>query len=179
MQPDSSTPLTVGSAKLRPWRRSDRDSLVKHGDNRRVWLHLRDRFPHPYTTADAQEWLTFVGGLTEPTHFAIEIDGEAVGGIGFEVQPDVFGRTAEIGYWLGEAYWGRGVMTEAVRVVSRHAFERFDYTRLFAGVFESNPASARVLEKAGYTLEGRMRAAVFKDGRVLDNLIYARLRDDP
>ena len=91
--------MALGSANLRPWRTSDRDSLVEHADDRRVWLHLRDRFPHPYTMADAQEWLGFVGGLTEPTHFAIEIDGRAVGGIGFEVQPDVYSRTAEIGYF--------------------------------------------------------------------------------
>lgn len=106
----------------------------------------------------------------------MDIDGQAVGGIGFELQPDVFNRSAEMGYWLGEPFWGRGIMTEAVKAMTSYAFARFDLYRVYAGVFASNPASARVLEKAGYRLEARLSAAVFKDGQVLDQWMYAQVR---
>jgi len=108
--------------------------------------------------------------------FAVVVDGAAVGGISLEPGEDVFRRSAEIGYWLGEPFWGRGIATEAVRAVSDYAFATFDVCRLEAGVFSWNAASARVLEKAGYVLEGRCRQAVVKDGRLGDRLLYALLR---
>ena len=110
------------------------------------------------------------------TQFAIVLAGELVGGIGIEPGVDVFRRSAEIGYWLGEPFWGRGLATEALRGATDYAFTTFDICRLEAGVFEWNPASARVLEKAGYTLEGRARLAVVKDGRTGDRLQYALVR---
>jgi RimJ/RimL family protein N-acetyltransferase len=110
------------------------------------------------------------------TSYAIVVDGEAVGGIGIVLQPDVFRRSAEIGYWLGEQYWGRGIVTEALRALTEYAFANFDLCRIYAGVFESNPASMRVLEKAGYAFEGRMKKAVTKDGKTMDDFIYAITR---
>ena len=100
---------------------------------------------------------------------------ELIGVVGLTFQEDVYRRSAEIGYWLGEPFWGRGLATEAVIDATRMAFERFDLIRLFAQVFETNPASCRVLEKAGYVLEGRLRHSVVKKGRVLDQLLYARV----
>ena len=111
----------------------------------------------------------------EPTiNFCIEINGEAVGGIGIRVGSDVHRYTGEMGYWLGEEFWGRGVMTEAVTAVTNFCFENFPLRRISAEVFANNPASVRVLEKAGFTFEGRLRNNVVKDGKVLDSLLYAR-----
>jgi len=104
------------------------------------------------------------------------VDGAAVGSVGIELGTDVFRRSAEIGYWLGEPFWGRGIATEALRAMTEYAFAHFDICRLEAGVFGWNPASARVLEKAGYTLEGRARNAVVKDGRTTDRLLYGLVR---
>jgi RimJ/RimL family protein N-acetyltransferase len=163
---------------LRRWRFSDADALVRHANNRKIWLNLRDRFPHPYTAADARAWLDLHDAYTGiPHNFAIEFQGETIGAIGLEFFSDVHRMTGEIGYWLGESMWGRGFATLAVKAVTEYAFATIDLRRLQATVYEWNPASARVLEKAGYTLEGRLRNYVFKDNRICDALIYARLRD--
>jgi ribosomal-protein-alanine N-acetyltransferase len=164
---------------IRPWKDDDVESLVESADDLRIWRNLRDHFPHPYTRDDAVRWLGAVAQEVMPTQFAIEVDGKASGGIGVAVQPDVFRHSAEIGYWLGVGHWGRGIATEAVCAVSDWAFTRLNVTRLFAGVFDWNPASARVLEKAGYSLEGRLRGAVVKGGHSMDQFIYARLASDP
>jgi [ribosomal protein S5]-alanine N-acetyltransferase len=168
--------LTLSRCTLRPWRVGDEPSLVRHADNRNVSRNLKDRFPFPYTTADAAAWVTHAGTRTPFTSLAIAVEGAAVGGIGIELGADVFHRSAEIGYWLGEPFWGRGIATEALRAMTDYAFAHFDICRLEAGVFGWNPASARVLEKAGYTLEGRARCAVVKDGRLGDRLLYGLVR---
>jgi ribosomal-protein-alanine N-acetyltransferase len=168
--------LTLARCTLRPYRRDDEPSLVRYADNWNVWRNMRDRFPYPYTAADAREWTTRVSAQAPVANFAIVVNGEVVGGIGIEPGTDVFRRSAEIGYWLGEPFWGRGIATEALRAMTAYAFEHFDICRLEAGVFDWNPASARVLEKAGYTLEGRARLAVTKDGRTGDRLLYALVR---
>jgi RimJ/RimL family protein N-acetyltransferase len=169
--------LILTQAVIRSWRPEDVPSLVRHANNRRVWRNLKDRFPHPYTPTDGERWICQATGTRPETHFATAIGGEAVGGIGLDLQGDVFRRTAEIGIWLGEAYWGRGIATEAVRALTEYAFTHFDVCRIFAGAFEWNPASARVLEKAGYTFEGRLRKSVTKDGQTIDQMLYAILRE--
>lgn len=161
---------------LRAWMPGDEESLVKYANNRKVSIHLRDRFPHPYTLKDAQGWIAFAGSAQPIINFAVELDGQAVGGIGLMPGEDVFRRSAEIGYWLGEPFWGQGLMVEAVQAVTKYAFEHLDFVRLHAGVFDWNPSSARVLEKAGYVLESRMKKAVFKDGQFLDQLMYVSVR---
>jgi ribosomal-protein-alanine N-acetyltransferase len=168
--------LKLTRCTLRPWRRGDEASLVRHADNRNVSRNLKDRFPSPYTAADAREWIAHASAQAPPTSLAIVVDGAAVGGVGIELGTDVFRRSAEIGYWLGEPFWGRGIATEALRAMTAYAFERFDICRLEAGVFDWNPASARVLEKNGYVLEGRARLGVIKDGRMGDRLLYALVR---
>ncbi|HEX9821282.1 MAG TPA: GNAT family protein [Methylomirabilota bacterium] len=168
--------LKLARSTLRPFRRDDEPSLVRYADNRNVSRNMRDRFPYPYTAADAREWVARVSEQSPVATFAIVVDGAAVGGIGLEPGTDVFRRSAEIGYWLGEPFWGRGIATEAVRAVTEYAFATFPICRLEAGVFEWNPASARVLEKAGYVLEGRARLGVTKDGRTGDRLLYALVR---
>lgn len=165
------------SCTVRSWDWRDRDAIVRHANNRNVWINLRDRFPHPYTLADARNWLDNVVGIKPETNFAIAVDNVAVGGIGFTIQYDIGHRSAEIGYWLGEDYWGRGIATEALIAVTEHAFATYDLCRLYAHVFEWNLASARVLEKAGYEFEGRLKKSVTKNGQTIDQLMYAAIRD--
>lgn len=170
--------LTLTSCTVRSWEWRDRDAIVRHANNRKVSINLRDRFPYPYTTRDARNWLDHVVDQKPVTNFAIDIAGEAVGGIGFTPQSDVEWRSAEIGYWLGEQFWGRGIVTEALVVVTDYAFANFDLCRLYAHVFAWNPASARVLEKAGYVFEGRLQKSVTKNGQTIDQLMYAKIREN-
>jgi ribosomal-protein-alanine N-acetyltransferase len=169
--------LEVAGAQVRPWRLGDEQSLIRHADNRKVWINLRDRFPNPYTPADAERWMGWVTTQDPATHFAIAVREEAVGGIGFDVQTDVLRRSAEVGFWLGEAWWGRGITSAALRAVTDHAFASFDLCRMFGYVYEWNPASMRVLEKCGYVREARMRKAVIKDGQTIDMYVYATIRE--
>ena len=170
------TEIRLQHALLRPWRPSDAESVARHANDREVWRNMRDRFPHPYMLEDARQWITFVATVPAGTNFAIEVDGAAVGGISFEPLADVFRVGAEIGYWVGRPYWGRGITTEAVRAVTDHCFRHFDFIRIQASVFSWNPASARVLEKAGYTLEATNRRSMIKEGEVGDRWLYVRLR---
>jgi len=168
--------LALTHCTVRDWRRGDEASLVEHANNRNIWINLRDRFPHPYTKRDAARWMAYVHAGPPDTNFAIAVDGEAAGSIGFVVQPDVHHISAEIGYWLGEAYWGRGIMTEALRAVTAFAFRAYGLERIYAAVFEWNPASMRVLEKSGYVREGVLRRSVIKDGKIIDQVLYAVTR---
>ena len=110
--------LKLNKSRLRPWKEGDEESLVRHANNRAIWRNLRDLFPHPYTLADARHWIQIANPSLKTTNFAIVVDGAAVGGIGLVLKDDVFRRSAEIGYWLGEEYWGRGIVSEAVRAVT-------------------------------------------------------------
>jgi RimJ/RimL family protein N-acetyltransferase len=145
---------------------------VRHADDRDVWLGLRDTFPHPYTMADARSWVLAATTALRGRAYAIEVGGFAVGGIGLRGDGDVNRFSAEIGFWLGREYWGRGIATEAVEAMTRVAVEQRGYRRVYAVVFDGNPASARVLEKVGYALEGRLHAHAFKAGRFVDELVY-------
>ena len=163
---------------LRPWHMDDADSIVKYGNNRKIWRNLRDGFPYPYTIQDAENFLSMATDPEFPSLFwAIEIDGEAVGGIGVSPLTDVYRRTAEVGYWLGEPFWGRGIATEALKLVTDYAFSHLDLIRIHAGIYEWNPASARVLEKAGYHFEGRKKYHITKDGKTMDELMYVMIHE--
>lgn len=168
--------LTSPQCTVRSLRESDAASLARHGNDRRIWLNLRDRFPHPYTEAHAREYLAFIASKPNPTNWAIDVDGEAVGGISLHPGTDIERIGAEIGYWLGAEHWGRGVMTEAVRLVTEHGLGALGFERIFAVPFTHNTASVRVLEKCGYVHEGTLRRSGVKDGVVLDQHVYARVR---
>jgi RimJ/RimL family protein N-acetyltransferase len=168
--------LTLTKCAVRPFRIGDEPALARHANNRRIALNMRDRFPHPYTLDDAHAWIAHTLVETPLTNWAITTEDEVAGGIGLIRQDDVSRQSAEIGYWIGEAFWGRGIATEAVRGVSLRAFDDFDLCRVFATVFDGNAGSARVLEKAGYSFEGRMRRAILKEGVVRDALLYALVR---
>lgn len=151
--------------------------MARHADNRRIATWLRDRFPSPYTLADAEAFLATVSRQEPRTVFALAGMDEVIGGIGLEFRDDVYRFTAELGYWLGEPFWGRGIMTEAVRRFTAWAFEHLEVHRIYATVFDGNDPSIRVLEKAGFECEGRLRAGAFKHGRILDQWLYARIKE--
>jgi RimJ/RimL family protein N-acetyltransferase len=161
---------------IRPWRLDDADSLAKHANNRKVWLALRDLFPHPYTIQDAHEFLQRAISEQPTTKFCIEVEGVAAGGIGIDPGQDVHRQTAGLGYWLAEKFWGRGIMTEAVTAFTDFWFDTFPLRRIYAEAYANNSASARVLEKAGFVFEGRLKNNVIKDGKLLDSLLYAKTR---
>lgn len=165
--------LILNSCEVRGWQTDDVDSLVRYANNRNIWLNLRDRFPHPYTKRDGREFIRQAREARPETAFAIAVNREAVGGIGFLLQSDVDRVSAEIGYWLGEPLWGRGITTEALIAVTSYAIQTHGLTRLYALPFAWNVASCRVLEKAGYVLEGRLRRSAIKDGQVTDQVQYA------
>jgi RimJ/RimL family protein N-acetyltransferase len=155
---------------------ADADAVVRHANNANVARQLRDRFPHPYSRANAQAFLKV--STSDATNLAIEVDGEAAGAIGYVVGTDVERYSAEIGYWLGEAHWGRGVATEALVLVSAHVFTSVNLLRLFALPFADNLASIRVLEKAGYVREAVLRSSSVKYGMPRDQALYARVNAD-
>src|SRR5262245_29621752 len=169
--------IELGEWCIRSLVATDAESIAKYANNRRVSLNLRDRFPYPYTRADAEAFLAAAAVQRPETDFAIASSKEVIGGIGFHPQADVHRLTAEIGYWLGEPFWGRGIATQALRALTEWVFATTPLVRIYAHVFAWNPASARVLEKCGFTLEGRMRSSVIKDGQIIDQLMYGIVRE--
>jgi ribosomal-protein-alanine N-acetyltransferase len=167
------SPLCV----VRGYRLDDAASLAKHGNNRRIWENLRDRFPHPFTEMHGTTYITSV--LQDPgaTSFAIDVGGQAVGGISLHLGTDIERIGAEMGYWLGEEFWGRGIMTAAITLVTEYAFTKRGLLRVFAVPFTTNVGSIRALEKAGYQREAIMRRSALKDGAVRDQFLYAIVRE--
>jgi len=163
---------------VRPWSEGDETSLARHANSYKIWRRVRDRFPHPYTRADAKRWVASARLQDPQTHFAIEVDGDADGGIGLEIGDDIERRSAEIGYWLGEDHRGRGITTAAVRALTGYGFEALDLTRIFAVPFVDNSASLRVMERCGYAREGTMRRSAIKEGVVMDQMLYAIIDQD-
>lgn len=160
--------------ELRQWQRGDEASLAKQANNINIWNNVRDYFPHPYTIKHAFEWVNLVE--KDPNNFAIVVNNEAVGGVALVTQQDIYRKNAEIGYWLGEAFWGYGIMTEAVKRVVGYGFQNLDIHRIYAGIFEYNAASAKVLSKAGFRHEATLQKAVYKNGEFWDDLVYSILR---
>ena len=171
--------LREGSTVVRSWQAADAEAVARQANDRRVWLGLRDAFPHPYGVEDARRFIAMAHEKSPQTFFAIEAAGRLAGGIGYTEHPDVERIGAEVGYWLGFEFWGKGIATAALRLLTAHAFRvNPELRRLYAVPYSSNPASARVLEKAGYRCEGTLRQSAIKDGRVLDQWMYAILRDE-
>ena len=165
--------LTLDHSIVRSWRTTDAETLARHANNRKIWINLRDAFPHPYTIHDAREFIRAIRSRTPETTFAIAVGDEAVGSIGFVLHRDVERVSAEIGYWLAEPFWGRGITAEALAATTKFAIEQHGLTRIYAVPFAWNAASCRVLEKAGYVLEARLRNSAVKDGKLTDQLQYA------
>src|SRR5271167_187038 len=168
--------LDLGDLRVRSWGKSDLDALVRYANNAKIAANLRDQFPHPYTRSAATAYLAEVRSAEIETSFAVEYEGEAVGGIGFKLGTDIARLSAEMGYWLGEPFWGRGLTTRAVLAASEWAFDNYKLTRIFAMAFSHNVGSMRVLEKAGFEREGILRRSAIKNGAVLDQVLYAKVR---
>ena len=168
--------LDCGLCRLRPLRRLDPPALARYADNPNVARYLRDRFPQPYAPDDAVRFFEYAGATQEECIACIEVQGEAAGAIGLQFRTDVERCSAELGYWLGEPLWGRGIMTEAIRHFTAWAMPRFALTRVYAEVFAGNPASERVLERAGFARIGVLRKAAIKHGRHHDYVLYDLVR---
>jgi RimJ/RimL family protein N-acetyltransferase len=153
--------------------------MARHADNPKVWVQLRDAFPSPYRLEDAHRFLDAHVGAVPETVLAIEVHGGFAGSVGLKLGADVERVSAEIGYWVAEPFWGRGIATGALVAATDWAFGEWPLTRVFAVPFARNAASIRVLEKAGYVLEGRMLRSAVKQGEVLDQLLYAAYRTGP
>ena len=162
---------------LRQWRSEDAKELAKIADNKKIYDNLRDVFPHPYTLEDAQNYISFVLENHKDLILVIEVEGKPAGNIGAFFKEDVYRKSAEIGYFLGEPYWGRGIMTKVIQVFSGYVFGNYDVIRLFAEPFARNAGSRRVLEKAGFGLEGILKQSIIKNNKIEDSCIYACLKE--
>ncbi len=160
---------------LREWQKEDEEELAELANNKKIYDNLRDAFPHPYTKEDAKAYIAMMSANKKDVGLAIEIDGKLAGSIGAFFKEDVYRKSAEIGYYLGEAYWGKGIMTEAVKVLTAYVFANYDINRIYAEPFARNIGSRRTLEKAGFILEGVLKQSVIKNNIFEDSCIYALL----
>ncbi|UJR13232.1 hypothetical protein I4U23_000254 [Adineta vaga] len=180
MKKENPINLIGTKAILRSWRFEDKSSLLQHANNYKIAINLRNQFPYPYTEQNADEWLDFVSNLTSTSnlYLAIEVKNQAVGSMAITFGKDVHRCTAELGYWLGESYWNCGIMSEAVILLRNYAFDHFpNLQRLYAEPFSTNLGSMKVLEKAQFEFEGRLRKSVInRDGKILDQHLYAFIR---
>lgn len=157
--------------KLRPWTDNDVKSAFYNADNADIYMFMTDGFPN--TIDKWKSFIEFTLNNDSILYLAIEINGQAVGGVGITPQKDIGRNNAELGYWLGKEYWGKGIMTNVIKDIVRLAFEKFTVNRIYAKPFETNIASHRVLEKAGFILETRLMKTVIKNEELLDELFYA------
>ena len=169
--------IILNRSVLRPWQPSDVVSLVKHANNPNVARNLRDLFPNPYTAADAARWFEASKTLPPGSHFAIEVEGEAAGGIDIRF-PDQSRQSAELGFWLGEQFWRRGIMSEIVPAFTRHVFQNFSVHEIHATVFSWNEASRRLLQKSGFRNTGLKARAGEKAGQKVDTYEFRLTRAD-
>ena len=160
---------------LREWKKSDSTALAKIANNKKIWDNVRDRLPYPYTEQDAKEWLALVKKQKIVTTFCVEADGELAGSIGFTLKEDVYRKSAEIGYFIGENFWGQGIATEAIRQLVGYIEKNFDLVRIYAEVFEHNKASMKVLEKNGFYLESIRKKAAIKNNIVINDFVWVKI----
>lgn len=166
------------SFKLRPWCEDDLESLVRYANNPRIAKNMTDKFPYPYSEEHGRAFIEFAL-KDNPVHiFAIDINGQAVGGIGIHPQDDIHRKNAELGYWLAEPFWGQGIISRAIKQTVDFAFNTYDIDRVFARPFGTNIPSQKVLEKNGFMLEGKFENTLIKDGILQDELIYAIRRNN-
>ncbi len=158
---------------LRAWHSEDAETLARYANNPNVAKNLTDIFPSPYSLEDAKAFIKKTGTHQPQQIFAIATEQEAIGAIGLHPQQDIFRKNAELGYWLAEPFWGKGIMSKAVMEMVRYGFSAFDIDRIFAKPFGSNIGSQKVLEKSGFLLEARFEKTIIKLGEYQDELVYA------
>jgi ribosomal-protein-alanine N-acetyltransferase len=164
--------------RLRKWKIEDADSLAKHANNENIANKLRDAFPSPYTKTDAEAFIDqcLYSEVEGELMLAIDVNGEAIGAVGLSPKGDYQYRCAELGYWVSEMYWGQGVATKVVGLITERAYKELGIIRIYAECFENNAASQRVLEKCGFTCETKLNKGVYKNGVFYDSLIYEYIR---
>ncbi len=165
--------MTAAEFKLRPWRFEDLDTLIKYANNFKIAKNMTDQFPHPYTIEKGKAFIDFASSSQPTNILAIESNNEVIGAIGIHPQNDIQRKNAELGYWLAEPFWGKGIMTNAIIQMTEYAFKNWDINRIFARPFGTNIASQKALEKAGFKLEGRFEKSFYKNDEFVDELIYA------
>jgi RimJ/RimL family protein N-acetyltransferase len=163
--------------KLRPFNDSDSIRLAELCNNKKIWDNLRDYIPHPYSESNAIEYIEYCKKENPQVTFAIEFNGDFVGSIGLIKQLDVYKLTAEIGYWIGEPFWGMGITTRAVRLITNYGFNNLGLIRIYSGVFDFNKASQRVLEKGGFKLECIFEKSVYKNDKICDEYRYGLIKE--
>lgn len=161
---------------LRSFEFEDSERIALLANNKKIWINVRDAFPHPYSKEDAVQFIEKCRKMQPPSVFAIIYNDELCGSVGIFQMQDVYRKSAEIGYWIGEEYWGKGVATQAVKKIVEYGFANFDIIKIFAGIFSNNRASERVLEKNGFFKEAVLKNAVFKNGEFLDEHRYSLLK---
>lgn len=166
--------------KIRKWELSDAADLAAALSNKKVQDNLRDGLPYPYTEQDGADYISAMlfADEKETFAFAITVNGRVVGSIGVFRQGNIHRRTAELGYYIAEEYWGKGIMTEAVRQICEFVFDTSDMIRIYAEPFAYNKASCRVLEKAGFQYEGTLRSNAVKNGKIVDMKMYSLLKEE-
>ena len=170
--------IQLDNIQIRDFRLTDVDDLVKYANNYNIARFMRDSFPYPYTETNALNWIEFTKANTSALSYAIANEVELIGGIGAFSQNDVHRFSAEIGFWIGEPFWNQGIISKSLRAFCNYLFSNYEFNRLFANVFEGNDASKRVLEKAGFVLEGTLRKSVTKENKFVDQYIYGLLKED-
>ncbi len=168
--------LSGNNIVLREFTFNDKERLVELANNPRISMNLRDGFPNPYTLSDAEDFLRKYQKMESSQIFAIEYNNIYVGNIGLHKGIDVYRKSAEIGYFLGEPFWNKGIMTKAVNIICDYGFSKMDIVKIYAGIFEYNTASMRVLEKCGFKKEAVLEKAVFKQGKFFDEIRYAKIQ---
>lgn len=168
--------LSSETIRLRPLRDSDKEALAQLANNKKIWDNVRDYLPHPYSLADAVAFINLTKEENPPMSFAIEYESQFCGMIGLVPQKDVNRITAEIGYWIGEAFWNKGIATEAVRLITDYGLNELGFMRLHTGIFEYNTASMKVLAKNGYKKDGVFEKCVIKNGKIWAEHRYAITR---
>lgn len=162
---------------LRPYTLADAKALTKIANNENISINLRDGFPNPYNENDARNFIKMSMDKEVQSIFAIIYKGDLAGSIGLHLQEDVYRYTAELGYFIAEPFWNKGIATKSIDMITKFGFESLHLNRIFAGIFETNKASMRILEKNGFVLEGIKRKAVFKNQQILDEYHYAKVND--
>lgn len=162
------------SVQIRPWKPEDVRQLASICNNRKIWLNVRDRFPHPYTVSDAVEWIAFTLDQKPIQNMAVTFNGEIAGSVGVMPKDDVYRKSIEIGYFIDESFWGKGIATAAVSLIVDYVKIHFDVIRLYAEVFAHNAASMKVLEKNGFKLEGIREKAVIKNNVIMDDYVWVK-----
>lgn len=163
---------------LRSFEHGDEEQLVKYANNRSIWINLMDGFPHPYTIKDAIKWVTFCLTESENVHLAIIYKDELIGAIGAQFREDIYRYSSELGYWIGEPFWGKGIVTRIIKSFTSYIFKTYKIERIYANTFPNNISSNKVLLKNGFEREGTLRKAAFKDGFFIDLEIFGLLKED-